>query len=219
MAYRVTEPKNSCWVRYNQRKNVYSGGDIPRTASPALCVYSGQISIYDQFGKEKDPVKLFEFHVIAMALALYWFAISFRSFSSSSTQTSYFKRKGEKTILYSIQPPIFFFSSGSIARIVHRRVGKLGQVSMADDGLLLIPFQNRWRRANKTPSRASLNWRAHASSSISLTSLTQFSRPPARAAALAPFGNFGKSAGNIWIISHPKNRNVFPYIQIYPEDI
>jgi hypothetical protein len=71
MAYRVTEPKNSCWVRYNQRKNVYSGGDIPRTASPALCVYSGQISIYDQFGKEKDPVKLFEFHVIAMALALY----------------------------------------------------------------------------------------------------------------------------------------------------
>ncbi len=217
MAYRVTEPKNSCWVRYNQRKNVYSGGDIPRTASPALCVYSGQISIYDQFGKEKGPVKLFEFHVIAMALALYWFAISFRSFSSSSLLRRVISKEGKKTILYSIQLPIFFFfSSGSIARIVHRRVGKLGQVSMADDGLLLIPFQSRWRRANKTPSRASLNWRAHASSSISLTSLTQFSRPPARAAALAPFGNFGKSAGNIWIISHPKNRNVIP---LYPEDI
>lgn len=67
------------------------------------------------------------------------------------------KERGKKRSCIVYSRPFFFFSSGSIARIVHRRVGKLGQVSMADDGLLLIPFQNRWRRANKTPSRASLN--------------------------------------------------------------
>lgn len=124
-----------------------------------VCIHSGEnIYIWSIWngGGRGGPVNLFWIsrycYGLGSLLIRYIFQIFFFFFFFYSDEL--FQKKKKKTILYSvyIYSRLFFdFPSGSIARIVHRRVGKLGQVSMADDGLL-IPFQSRWRRANKTPS-------------------------------------------------------------------